>query len=50
LADQDQPIDIKQQLIKIRKSLIRRCLVEQILEENDIKYQLNPIFKAYINS
>ncbi len=50
LADQDQAIDIKQQSIKIRKSLIRRCLLEQILQENEIKYQLNPIFKAYLNS
>lgn len=48
LADQDQAINIKQQSIKIRKSLIRRCLIEQILQENEIKYQLNPIFKAYI--
>jgi DNA replication protein DnaC len=48
LADQDQAINIKQQLIKIRKSLIRRCLVEQILQENELKFQLNSIFKAYI--
>lgn len=60
LAHQDEPIDIFQKpanmevsqakLMHIIQSLARRCLVEKVPKKEPAKFQLNPIFKAHINS
>jgi hypothetical protein len=59
LATQNEPIDIFQKpadielsnarFLKIIQSLTRRCLVEKVLEEEGVKFQLNSLFKAYLN-
>ncbi len=58
LAFQDQPLDIQQKpsdlvtkqtkFVQVIQSLTRRCLVEKILQENELKFQLNSVFKAYL--
>ena len=59
LATQNEPIDIFQKpadielsnarFLKIIQSLTRRCLVEKVLGEEGVKFQLNSLFKAYLN-
>ena len=60
LATQNEPIDIFQKpadielsnarFLQIIQSLTRRCLVEKVLEEEGVKFQLNSLFKAYMNN
>ncbi|MDD1466853.1 hypothetical protein MEO43_16465, partial [Dolichospermum sp. ST_sed5] len=59
LATQNEPIDIFQKpadfelsnarFLQIIQSLTRRCLVEKVLGEEGVKFQLNSLFKAYLN-
>ncbi|MEA5616794.1 ATP-binding protein [Cronbergia sp. UHCC 0137] len=58
LATQNEPIDISQKpadfevsnarFLQIIQSLTRRCLVEKVIGEEVVKFQLNPLFKTYI--
>ncbi|MEA5529899.1 NACHT domain-containing protein [Dolichospermum sp. UHCC 0684] len=59
LATQNELIDIFQKpadfelsnarFLQIIQSLTRRCLVEKLLEEEGVKFQLNYLFKVYLN-
>lgn len=59
LANQDKGIDIHQKPANIEvsnyeflaalKSLMRRCLIEKLLTEEDPNFQLNSVFKTYIS-
>ena len=59
LATQNESIDIFQKpadfelsnarFLQIIQSLTRRCLVEKVLGEEGVKFQLNSLFKAYLN-
>ncbi|MFM6532654.1 MAG: hypothetical protein ACKPIB_30950, partial [Dolichospermum sp.] len=59
LATQNEPIDIFQKpadielsnarFLQIIQSLTRRCLVEKVLGEEGVKFQLNSLFKTYMN-
>ncbi|MFM2064226.1 MAG: hypothetical protein RLZZ507_3897 [Cyanobacteriota bacterium] len=59
LAKQNEPIDIFQKpaelelsnarFLKVLQSLNRRCLVEKVLIEEKVKFQVNSLFKIYIN-
>jgi hypothetical protein len=59
LATQNEPIDIFQKpadfelsnarFLQIIQSLTRRCLVEKVLREEGVKFQLNSLFKVYLN-
>ncbi|MFM6036392.1 MAG: hypothetical protein ACKPEO_12750 [Sphaerospermopsis kisseleviana] len=60
LAIQNEPIDISQKpadielsnarFLQIIQSLTRRCLVEKVLGEEGVKFQLNSLFKTYMNN
>ncbi|WP_414548041.1 AAA family ATPase [Anabaena sp. CCY 0017] len=60
LARQNEPIDItqkhpefeslKSKYRQIIQSLTRRCLLEKLLGKDGGKFQLNSLFKAYINN
>ncbi|MGI0481768.1 hypothetical protein ACN4EE_13380 [Geminocystis sp. CENA526] len=60
LADQNQPVNIaqiltnlelsKSQLVMLIQSLLRRCLVEKIVIDEQCYYELNQIFKEYLKS
>ncbi len=60
LATQNEPIDIFQKptdielsnarFLQIIQSLTRRCLVEKVLEKEGVKFQLNSLFKTYMNN
>jgi hypothetical protein len=60
LATQNESIDIFQKPADIEvsnarfwqiiQSLTRRCLVEKVLGEEGVKFQLNSLFKPYINN
>ncbi|WP_217355195.1 hypothetical protein [Aphanizomenon sp. UHCC 0183] len=36
--------------MQIIQSLTRRCLVEKVLGEEEVKFQLNSLFKTYMNN
>ena len=60
LSTQNEPIDISQKpadielsnarFLQIIQSLTRRCLVEKVLGEEEVKFQLNSLFKTYMNN
>jgi hypothetical protein len=63
LVRQNQPIDIAQKpadlddlalsnarFLKVLQSLNRRCLVEKVLIEDKVKFQLNSFFRIYLNN
>jgi glutaredoxin-related protein len=60
LATQNEPIDIFQKpadievsnarFLQIIQSLTRRCLVEKVLGKEEVKFQLNSLFKTYMNN
>ena len=60
LATQNEPIGIFQKpadielsnarFLQIIQSLTRRCLVEKLLGEEGVKFQLNSLFKTYMNN
>jgi len=59
LATQDEPVGIPQKpadievsnarFLQIIQSLTRRCLVEKVLEEEGVKFQLNSLLKVYLD-
>ncbi|OBQ01406.1 NACHT domain-containing protein [Anabaena sp. AL09] len=59
LATQNEPIDIFQKpadfelsnarFLQIIQSLTRRCLVEKVLREEGVKFQLNSLLKVYLD-
>jgi hypothetical protein len=60
LATQNELIDIFQKpadievsnarFLQIIQSLTRRCLVEKVLGKEEVKFQLNSLFKTYMNN
>ena len=60
LANQNQPVNItqistnlelsKSQLVMLIQSLLRRCLVEKIVIDEQCYYELNQIFKVYLKN
>jgi hypothetical protein len=56
----DEPIDISQKLaelelsnarfLKVLQSLNRRCLVEKVLIEEKVKFQVNSLVRIYLNN
>ncbi|WP_308254285.1 hypothetical protein [Geminocystis sp. GBBB08] len=60
LATQNKPVNIaqisgnleisKSELAVIIQSLLRRCLVEKLIIEDEFYYELNKIFKEYLKS